>query len=604
MKKKQKNIAIAQYFNFFKYLNPKNIKRDIIAGISVSLILIPQSMAYAQLAGLPVEVWLYTGFLPVMVAAIFWSSKQMSTGPVTIVSLMTATALAPIAVSGTQWYIVYASLLAFFIGTFYILLWCLRLWVIVDFLSHPVIVGFTNAVALVTITSQIPKIFGISIEKWGSYIQTLMSIFSQALSQSHIPTVFTGIASIVFLIVLWKIAPKIPKVLAVLVISIAASYFMGFHEIWWGTIVGNIPGELPSFHNPVWNDYTFELNFRDIFKLWLYAVIIGLIWFTESVSVAKFVSYKTKQRVSANKELIWQGIANITSSIFWGYGVAGSFSKTAVNLKAGAKTWLSSVVTGLMVGATLLFLTPILSYIPMATLAAIIIVAVMNLIKFSPLIKAWKIEKHDGIVGFVTFFLTLAFVPNIDTGILIGIVLSLILFIYRSMRPKVIEVGLYKDGTYRDVDLFWLKTSKNLSVYRFDGSLYFANAWFFEEKILEYISEKKKLQAVILDMEWINNIDSSAEEVLYNLVNRLWKNGITVYLTWIRTKVLQKLEKSGFVSEFGAKRICTKIEDALEKIEKKYEEKINTQPLTDYSRDKNKSPELEKEIIKKIEKIS
>lgn len=579
------------------------IRKDIIAGISVWLILIPQSMAYAQLAWLPVEVGLYTAFLPVMIAALFGSSKQMSTGPVTIISLMTATALAPLAIEGTEEYIIYASLLAFFIGTFYLLLWCLKLGVIVDFLSHPVIVWFTNAVALVTITSQISKIFWISIESWWHYLENLTNIFSWIISSAHIPTMFLWIWSIIVLLGLWKFAPKLPRVLIVLILSIIISYISWFQDTFQGSVVWNIPAQLPQITNPIWNNFTFQLSFQEIIKLWFSAVIIALIWFTESVSVAKFVSYETKQRVSPNHELLGQWMANITSSMFWWYGVAGSFSKTAVNLKAGAKTGLSSIVTGLMVWATLLFLTPVLYYIPMATLAAIIIVAVLNLIKFNPLIKAWKIEKHDGIVGIITFILTLSFVPNIDIGILIGVWISIILFMYRSMRPKVTEVSLYKDNTFRDIDLFWLKSSEDISIYRFDGTLFFANTGFFESKILEYISKKKKIQCVILDMAWINNIDSSAEEVLRNLVNRLDANNIKVYVTGIRTKVLEKLQNSGFVKEFGDKRIFTKIEDALEKIEKKYKWKIDLIPLLKYKKDKNKNPELEKEVIKKIETI-
>ena len=580
------------------------LQRDIIAGISVGLILIPQSMAYADLAGLPIYVGLYTAFLPVIVGALFGSSGQMSTWPVTIVSLMTATALAPIASSGTEWYIVYASLLAFFTGTFYILLWCLRLGVIVDFLSHPVIVWFTNAVAIVTITSQISKIFGVSVDKWSTYIHYIVNLLYSISSNTDILTFTFGLFSIIFLLLSWKFFPKLPRILIVLLLSITVSYIIWFHENYGWSIIWSIPSQLPGFFNPLSSDFTFQLSFYEIFKLWVFSIIIGLIGFTESISVAKFVSYKTKQRVSANRELIWQWLANITSSFFGWYGVAGSFSKTAVNLKAWAKTGLSSIVTGLMVWGTLLFFTPVLYYIPTATLAAIIIVAVLHMIRFKPLIKSWKIEKHDGIIGFTTFFLTLWFVPDIDKWILIWVLLSLILFIYRSMRPKVTEVALYKDGTYRDIDLFWLQTSKDISVYRFDGSLYFANAGFFESEILDYISSKKKIRCVILDMEWINNIDSSAEEILHNLVNRLDNNGVKVYLTGIRTKVLEKLQKSGFMKEFENKRIFTKIEDALEKIEKKYDGKIDIKHLIDYKRDKKKNPELEKEVIKKIEKIS
>ncbi len=592
-----------RFLDIYKKIIPPTttLKRDVFAGMSVWFILIPQSMAYAGLAGLPVQVGLYTAFFPVMIAAIFGSSKQMSTGPVTIVSLMTATALWPIAVSGSEWYILYASLLAIFIGLFYLILGILKLGVIVDFLSHPVIVGFTNAVAIVTITSQVGKIFWISVDKSGSYIYTLIDIIHRVFTQSHIPTLIVWASSVFLLVVLWKYTPKIPRVLAVLVICISASYFFDFAWNYGWQIVGNIPASLPFFINPLIDPLTFQLSFWEILKLMTYGMIIGLIGFTESISVAKFVSYKTKQRVSANKELIGQWLANMSSGFFGGYGVAGSFSKTAVNMRSWAKTSFSSIVTGLMVWATLLFLTPILEYIPTATLAAIIIVAVIHLVRFAPLVKAWKVEKHDGVVGFVTFFMTLIFVPNIDYGIMIWVLLSVILFIYRSMRPKVTEVSLYKDGNYRDVDFFGLKTSKHISVYRFDGALYFANAWFFEEKILEYISQKKKLRIVILDMEWINNIDSSGEETLHNLVNRLDNNGIHVYLTGIRARVLEKLQKSGFVKKSGEKRIFGKISDVLEKIKKK--QNIDIVPLTDYKRDKKKSPELEKKLIKKIDKM-
>ena len=523
---------IQKFFPFISWLselkNPKILKKDIIAWLSVSFILIPQSMAYAQLAWLPIEVGLYTAFIPVIIAALFGSSPQMSTGPVTIVSLMTATALAPVAISWSEWYVVYASLIAFFTALFYLLIWSLRLWIIVDFLSHPVIVWFTNAAALLTITSQLSKIFWITSDKWSNYLFTLYNLGSNIISSTHIPTLICWVASILFLVWIWKIFPKLPKVLFLLVLSISLSYFLWYNEIYGGKIVQHIPSELPSF-SLGFLDYSLStLGFYDIFRLLLFAVIIGLIWFTESISVAKFVSYTTKKPLAPNKELIGQWLANLSSCMFGGYGVAWSFSKTAVNLKSGATTWFTSVVTWIMVWVTLLYLTPFLFHLPIATLAAIIIVAVSHMIRFRPLSKAWKIEKHDAFIGYVTFFTTIAFTPNIEVWVLIWVVLSLILFIYRSMRPKVSEVSLYKDGTYRDIDLFGLKTSPDIWVYRFDGNLYFANAGYFESQILNFMSEKKKISYIILDFEWVNNIDSSAEQMLWNLVSRLKDNGIKV----------------------------------------------------------------------------
>ncbi|MCD5375092.1 STAS domain-containing protein [Candidatus Gracilibacteria bacterium] len=561
-------------------------------------------MAYAQLAGLPIEIGLYTAFIPVIIAALFGSSPQMSTGPVTIVSLMTATALAPVASAGIEGYVAYASLIAFFTSLFYLLIGSLRLGVIVDFLSHPVIVGFTNAAALLTITSQASKIFGVSYEKGSNYFITLYNLTSSIISSTHIVTFICGLSSIIFLVVVGKYFKKVPKILILLLLSISISYITGYNSILGGSIVGDIPSNLPHLSLGFLEIGLSTLGFYDIFRLALFGVIIGLIGFTESISVAKFVSYTTKKPLSPNKELIGQGLANLSSSVFGGYGVAGSFSKTAVNLKAGATTGLTGVITGLMVGFTLLYLTPFLAFLPIATLASIIIVAVLHMIRFAPLNRAWKIEKHDAIIGYVTFFTTLLFTPNIEIGVLIGVLLSLILFIYRTMRPKVIELGLYKDGTYRDIDLFGLKTSENLGVYRFDGSLYFANAGFFESTILNYIAEKKKISYIILDFEWVNNIDSSAEEMLGNLVERLKENDIKVYITGIRTKVFEKLTISKFIKNFSDKRLMLNIDEALRRIKRKTDKKIDLSPLLEYEKDKKKDPELEKKVIKQIEKIS
>ncbi len=598
---------LTKIFPFLSWItllqDSKVIKKDVLAGMSVSFILIPQSMAYAQLAGLPVEVGLYTAFIPVIIAALFGSSPQMSTGPVTIVSLMTATALAPLAVQNPDGYILYASLLAFMTWCMYILIGNLHLWVIVDFLSHPVIVGFTNAAAVLTITSQLAKIFWVTSEKWSNYLMTLYSLGESILHSTHIPTLICGIWSIIFLIWIGKIAPKIPKVLFLLLFSITISYFLWYSNVFWGKIVGDIPANLPWITFDFLNISSLGLGIWDIIHLLVFSLIIWLVGFTESISVAKFVSYTTKQRLSPNKELIWQWLANVSSSLFGGYGVAGSFSKTAVNLKSWATTWLSGVVTGLMVWCTLMFLTPFIAYLPVATLAAIIMVAVTHMIRFSPLINAWSIEKHDAIIGYITFFTTLAFVPNIEIGIAIWVGLSLVLYIYRSMRPKVTELGLYKDGTYRDIDLFWLKSSPNIWVYRFDGNLYFANAGFFESQILNAVSEKEKMKYIILDFEWVNTIDSSAEDTLRNLTLSLDKHDIKVYITGIRTKVFEKLTRSKFVKDFWEKRIYTNIAEALEKIEKKNNKKINLTPLQAYKKDKKREPELEKKVIKKIEKL-
>lgn len=586
-----------------KLKDPHTLRRDILAGLTVALVLIPQSMAYAWLAGLPIEVGLYTSFIPVVIAGLFWSARQMSTGPVTIISLMTATALAPIAVQGSEGYIVYASLLALFIGIFYIILWSLRLGVIVEFLSHPVIIGFTNAVALITIISQIPKLLWLSIEKWGSLWETILAIINGIMHSIHIPSLIFWISGIIAMILLHKFFPRLPRVLIVLIFSIGASAYFGFHDIYGGKIVMDIPNHLPGLSFPIFNDFSAALWFHEALKLATFAIIIGIIGFTETISVAKIVGYKTRRRVAPNKELVAQWLANISSSMFWGYGVAGSFSKTAVNLRAGALTGFSSVVTGLAVCATIVFLTPLLYHLPFTTLAAVIIVAVYNLIKIEPIIQARTIEKHDAIVALLTFILTLGFAPNLERGILIWVILSLWLYIYRTMRPKLIQVAMYKDGELRDVELFGLKESKKVSVLRFDGILYFANCSHFETEVFEHVRNKKKLKYLIFDFEWMNNIDSSGLESLSNLIFNIQKDDIKVLLCGIRPKVLNKLIQVWFVHKIWEKNIYTTTQEAIEFIDKKLWKKSDIKHLQKYSPDKSKDPEIEKRIMKQIDEL-
>ncbi len=592
-----------EYLPFLSWIwelkDPKNLKADIIAWVTVAFVVVPQSMAYAQLAWLPVQVGLYTAFLPVIIAWLFGSSRQMSTGPVTIVSLMTAATLGPLAISSPEWYAAYASLLAFFIGLFYLLLGNLRLGTIVEFLSHPVILGFTNAVALITIIKQLPKIFGISLEKWISYFETIQNLGLSLLSgMQHNITLLFGVWSIVVLLCLKIIAPKLPRVLIVLVLSIILSYFIWFDTMD-GKIVWDIPKWLPSFDLVFFNTELSQglKNFEVLRSLFFSAIIIGLLWFTESISVAKFVWATTRQSVAPNRELFGQWMANLASSFFGWYGVAGSFSKTAVNLKAGAVTGFASVVTGSVVAIVLLFFTGFLKNLPMATLAAIIIVSVSSLIKCKPILHAWKFQKQDGIVAIATFIVTL-FWPNLEIGILTWVFLSLVFFIYRTMNLRIVEVAKYKDGVLRDIQLFGLKSSKDVSVIRIEWNLYFANAWSTQSKILDIISEKKKLKYVILDLGFLTDIDSSGLYSFENLIFSLDEIWVKVYITGLKPPIVEKLDRAWFIKDFKKKNVFTKVKEALEKIEKKEDGKIDIEPLKDYKPYKKLEDEG-KDILKK-----
>ncbi len=520
----------------------QTVHADIIAGITVALVLVPQSMAYAQLAGLPVYYGLYASFLPPIIAALFGSSRQLATGPVAVVSLMTATALQPLATS-PETYLAYALLLTLMVGVFQLFLGLFKLGVLVDFLSHPVVVGFTNAGALIIATSQLGKVFGVSVPREEHHYETVWNTLVSAVSNSHMTTLLMALLAFGIMLGMRRFAPKLPGVLIAVVITTLIAWITGFAEAG-GKVVGDIPKGLPGLTLPA-----FDLN--TALQLIPTAITISLIGFMEAISIAKAMAARTRQRINANQELVGQGLSNVAASLFSGYPVSGSFSRSAVNINAGALTGFSSIVTGLVVAITLIFLTPLLYHLPQATLAAVIIMAVINLVKISPIVHAWKAQPHDGVVAVVTFVLTLAFAPHLDKGIVIGVLLSLGLFLWRNMRPRFAQLSRYEDGTMRDIRVHPLPTSPEIAVVRFDGSLYFASAGYFETKMLSVVAEHPKLKYIILDGEGINQIDATGEEVLHHLWERLQAQGITLVVARMKKQFMDTIRRTGLREKMG-----------------------------------------------------
>ena len=523
------------------------LRADLIAGITVALVLIPQSMAYAQLAGLPPYYGLYASFLPGMIAALFGSSRQLATGPVAVVSLMTASALEPIAGANPQLYIAYAVMLAFMVGIFQMALGLLRLGILVNFLSHPVVVGFTNAAAIIIGTSQLGKLFGVSVEKAEHTYETVFNTIIEAFKSTHLETMLMAILALGIMIGLKRYLPKIPNVLTAVVITTLVSWFAGFEALG-GKVVGSIPAGLPALQMPT-------LDFQTMVQLLSVTVAIAIIGFMEAISIAKAMAARTRQRLDANQELIGQGLGNIFSSLSQGYAVSGSFSRSAVNIGAGARTGFSAVVTGLVVGAALLWLTPLLYHLPQATLASVIIMAVINLVKVDPIKHAWKVQRHDAIVAVITFVLTIIWAPHLDKGIMVGVLLSLGLFLYRSMAPRVAVLSRDPDGSLRDADVRKLETCRNISLIRFDGSLYFANTGYFEDKILERVALKPDLKYVIVDAEGINEIDATGEEMLHNLVERLKEAGVTLLIARAKKQIWDTFERTNLMDKLGREHV-------------------------------------------------
>jgi SulP family sulfate permease len=315
-----------------------------------------------------------------------------------------------------------------------------------------------------------------------------------------------------------------------------------------GKVVGTVPAGVTMPGVPT------GLSWDVLVQLITTAVIISIIGFMEAISIAKAMAARTRQRLDPNQELIGQGLGNLVSGIFQGYAVSGSFSRSAVNINAGAVTGFSAVVTGLAVGATLLFLTPLLYHLPQATLAAVIMMAVINLVKIEPIIYAWRVQPHDGIVAIVTFGLTLIVAPHLETGIVTGVLLSLGLFLFRTMRPRISLLSRDPDGTLRDAEVRQLATCDNISLIRFDGPLFFANTGYFNDTILDRVAAKPDLKFVIIDAEGINEIDATGEEMLHELDKRLQSVGIELLIARAKKQIMDILKRTGFVDAMGTER--------------------------------------------------
>ncbi len=538
---------------------------DFIAGLTVALVLIPQSMAYANLAGLPATYGLYISLMPVLMAALWGSSRQLGTGPVAVVSIMTATTVAGV-LGGTAennpellaQYVGLATFLAFIVGVFQFSLGVFKLGIIVNFLSLPVIVGFTNAAAMVIGLSQLSKIFGVDMPGVASdhFITVRIWGVLQQLGDSHIPTLLMGLGAFALMFLLKKYAPKLPGVLIAVSSATLISYLIGYEEMG-GKVVGEVPQGLPSIQMP-------GFDFNNLGYLVVNGMIIALVGFMEAISIAKAMAAETKDKLDPNQELVGQGLANIAGSFTQSYPASGSFSRSAVNLNAGAKSGFSSVVTAMLVVVTLLFLTPLLYHLPSAVLAAVIMMAVVGLIHFSAFKHAWLTNKHDGLASIITFGCTLGFAPHLETGILIGAALAISLFLYRTMKPRVALLGRYPDGTLRDLKVNPdLPVDEEIIVLRFDGSLYFANVSFFEDTILEAVSDQPNAKYILVVGDGINQLDASGEEVLHHLIERLKGNDIVLVFSGLKKQILDVMRRTSLLTYLGDENVFATEDMAL-----------------------------------------
>lgn len=657
------------YLPFLKWLPELKkkavLKADILAGITVAMLIIPQGMACAKLAGIPIQYGLYAALLPPIIAALFGSSRILSTGPVAITSLLTAIALQGMAAPNTPVYISYVLLLALLIGLVQFFLGIFKGGIILNFISNPVLVGFTNGAALIIATLQLGSVFGINTVNQKHHYQILWQIIQQVPFYTHWPTVGFSCLTLVIIYSAKYFYPKFPPVILAVFICTFLSWFLQFEKVqtievrnivnfpvqeiiksykhypedfkvlthnisnaqkqlklslvkngtiedataravtklsqakwelerliiqhkieqqqiyklrlqkikkknttgWivpaqitplgevsktkWqiskvlnsqqivintgGKIVGFLPSGLPKFTIP-------SLDVDKIFQLILTAFVIALVGFTESTSIIRYLAPKTKDILNPNQELIGQGITKIIGSFFQAMATSGGFSRTVLNYEAGAKTNFSSVVTGLMVMLVLLGFTKLFYYLPLASLAMVVIISAIGLLNFKAMFDAWHVNKSEGLISAFTFFLTLLLAPQLALALLIGVLLSLGLYLNGSLHPSFHEMFISDDHEIADLGL----TCRKISILRFWGSLYFANAAYFQNKLLQFISANTSKNIIIIDCTSINYIDASGVDTLKSLHASLEEAKIELWFTKLRAPLVKTLRDNNF----------------------------------------------------------
>lgn len=552
-------MNIKQYIPAFDWLanyNKNQFKGDLSAGLTVGVMLIPQGMAYAMIAGLPPIYGLYAATLPLVIYALLGTSRQLAVGPVAMVSLLTAAGVGTLAEGGTALYISLAITLAFMVGAIQFLLGIFRLGFLVNFLSHPVISGFTSAAALIIGLSQLKHLLGISMART-NYIHEILIQAVEKFGTINWVTFAIGIGGILVIKGVKKLSKSIPSQLIAVVFGIIMVLAFGLTEQ--GVkIVGEVPSGLPFFSMP-------DFSMTTLQSLFPVALAIALVSFMESIAVAKSIQAKHKNyEIISNQELIALGLANVGGSFLQSYPVTGGFSRTAVNDQAGAKTGMASIISAILIVLTLLFLTPLFYYLPNAILASVIMVAVFGLIDLAEAKHLWHADRSDFWMLTATFIGTLAL--GIEEGIGIGVILSLAMIIFRTTRPHIAELGrIPNTHFYRNVDRFdQLEQRKDVLIMRFDAQLYFANIQFFKEKLAAFVVQKGVgLKTIILNFDSIIMIDSSAAQILEEIVFDYKANDVKILFTNVKGPVRDAMERSNLIKIIGQQNCFMSVQKAV-----------------------------------------
>ncbi len=549
-----------KFFPFLQWLrtyNKADFFSDLLAGLSVGIILVPQGMAYAMIAGLPPVYGLYAAIFPLLVYLFLGTSRQLSIGPVAMDSLLVAAGLASLTISSLENYIALAIFLAFMVGAIQFFLGLCRMGFLVNFLSKPVISGFTSAAALIIVFSQLKHLLGVDVEKSNRFHQLISNAFNK-IAETNSYDLALGLVSILVIVVLKKWSKKIPSILIVVVLGILAVYFLNL-EAFGVKIVGAIPTGLPEFQTP-------SITIQNIIDIWPIAVTLALVGYLEAISIGKAIQEKTGlDTIDSNQELVALGASNMIGSFFQSYPATASFSRSAINYESGAKTNLAALFSVSLVVLTLLFLTPLFFYLPNAVLASIIMVSVFGLIEIGYAKNLWVNRKDEFFILLITFLTTL-FV-GIPQGVLLGVLYSLLLMVYRTSNPHFAVLGNIKGSEYyKNINRFddEVVVREDLLIVRFDAQLYFANAAFFKRELFKQIDKKgKALKGVIINAEAISYIDSSAAYMLTKIINEIHCRNLQFYIAGAIGPTRDIIFSSGIITELSSEFLFVKTKEAV-----------------------------------------
>lgn len=556
------SINISRLFPFLRWRRPtaNSFKRDVWAGITVGLVLVPQAIAYATLAGMPPQTGLYAALLPAVIGILWGSSALLAVGPVALSSLLVFGSLSPLAAPGSGewvalaiWLSLYSGIIQFFLGAF-------RLGQIANLVSQPVVTGFINAAAIIILISQLPDLFGLPDFFSTNFVNEIDRLVAIPSTTLLVTTAF-GVGALALLIGFKRFLPRFPGILLVAILGIAASWAIDYAG-YGGAIVGSIPAGLPPLLLPP------VIPFESHRQLWPAALILALISFTEAMSSCRVLARKQQEPWDENQELIGQGLAKVMSGFSGAFPVSGSFSRSALNLYAGAVSAWSTLIAVMCVLLSLLLLTDFIYYLPMSVLAAMIMVPVFGLLDFPAFRRLFSISRDDGMVAIVTFIVTLLSMPYLHWGVFAGIGLTMVSFLYRRSHPRIVEVSQHHDGTLRDRSRFDLPPlAPDLLAVRMDSALNFLTAAMLERFITERCSKNRHIRRVLFCTGSVNDIDATGIDMLQSLQTTLQGDGVELYLSAIKKQVWDVLDRAGMIERLGDGHIFATDREAVLKLE-------------------------------------